>query len=224
MNSIKGFTFYQSYYESLKDFSKKDREEMLISIVNYVFEDKEPKLSGIRKAVWILIKPNLDCSKHKASNAKKENQIEIKSKSNENQIEINHLYDKEGRGGDKDKELIYNNNISNKNTNNKEINNNRNKEREDVASATNPALADILIFGTSLGSDKKYCEKFYNHYESVGWVNGGGNKIKNWKLVFKNWLEEDSKKIVAFKRPQFAKSDKGRSILDKAIEEERNER
>ena len=43
--------------------------------------------------------------------------------------------------------------------------------------------------------DKKYCEKFYNHYESIGWVNGTGREIKNWKLVFNNWLEKDKKNM-----------------------------
>ena len=40
---------------------------------------------------------------------------------------------------------------------------------------------------------KDYCEKFYNHYESIGWVNGTGREIKNWKLVFNNWLKKDNK-------------------------------
>ena len=43
--------------------------------------------------------------------------------------------------------------------------------------------------------DKKYCEKFYNHYESIGWVNGTGREIKNWKLIFNNWLEKDKKNM-----------------------------
>lgn len=57
-----------------------------------------------------------------------------------------------------------------------------------------PTLTDIISYSEYLGiSDKGYCEKFYNHYESIGWVDKNGNKIKNWKLKFKYWIEEDKK-------------------------------
>lgn len=103
MNNITGFTFYASYHESLKDLEEKDRKEMLIAIVDYVFEDQEPNFNGFKKTIWTLIKPNLTTSKNKSKNAKKEtepNQQKNKNKSNENQKEINDLIDK-----DKDKEL-----------------------------------------------------------------------------------------------------------------------
>ena len=42
-------------------------------------------------------------------------------------------------------------------------------------------------------SSKEYCENFFNHYEAIGWVNGTGQQIKNWKLVFDNWIKKDGK-------------------------------
>ena len=55
-----------------------------------------------------------------------------------------------------------------------------------------PTLDDILGFASSLGMrDERYCQRFYNHYEAIGWVNGNGLKIKNWKLVFRNWMSKD---------------------------------
>lgn len=57
-----------------------------------------------------------------------------------------------------------------------------------------PTLADIISYSETLKvNDKEYCEKFYNHYESIGWVNGTGQEIKNWKLVFNNWIKKDKK-------------------------------
>lgn len=57
-----------------------------------------------------------------------------------------------------------------------------------------PTLAEIFNYSKSLNfDDKEYCEKFYNHYESIGWVNGTGQEIKNWKLVFNNWIKKDKK-------------------------------
>ena len=56
-----------------------------------------------------------------------------------------------------------------------------------------PTLQEIYEYGLSLGIENEYSELFFNHYESIGWVNGTGQKIKNWKLVFKNWIAKDNK-------------------------------
>lgn len=114
MNDIKGFTFFQSYYEALKDVSVEDRKEIINAILEFVFEDKEPVFIGSNKAIWTLIKPNLKTSKNKSKS--KQNQNEIKSKSNEkeeqnknvleeSQNESNDLHDKDKeKDKDKDKE------------------------------------------------------------------------------------------------------------------------
>ena len=109
MNDVKGFTFFQSYYEALKDLSIEDRKDIINAILEFVFEDKEPVFTGPNKTIWTLIKPNLKTSKNKSKS--KQNQNENKSKSNEeeeqnkniskeNQIESNNIQDKEE---DKDK-------------------------------------------------------------------------------------------------------------------------
>ena len=36
-------------------------------MINYVFEDKKPKLKGINKVIWALIEPNLEKSKNKSN-------------------------------------------------------------------------------------------------------------------------------------------------------------
>lgn len=84
----------------------------------------------------------------------------------------------------------------------KKIKENKNKEninkrvRESIKrkrkESYTPTLDEIINYGQDLKIEKNYCEKFYNHYESIGWVNGTGQNIKNWKLVFKNWLLQDN--------------------------------
>lgn len=76
----------------------------------------------------------------------------------------------------------------------KEIKENKNKERENIYNNIAPTLPEIINYALDLGIDnQEYCETFYNHYESIDWVNGTGQKIKNWKLVFKNWITKDNK-------------------------------
>ena len=88
MNNINSFTFYRDYYNLIDTISIKDKKELLVAITDYVFKDIEPNLSGHNQAIFNTLKSQLNVSKNKSNSAKKTNQIEIKSKSNENQIEI----------------------------------------------------------------------------------------------------------------------------------------
>ena len=87
-NSINSFTFYRDYYNLIDTISLKDKKELLAAITDYVFKDVEPNLSGHNLAIFNTLKSQLNVSKNKSNSARKENQIEIKSKSNGNQMEI----------------------------------------------------------------------------------------------------------------------------------------
>ena len=108
MNTIKGFSFYKSYYEALKEIPEKDKKEIIFAMINYVFEDKKPKFKGINKVIWSLIEPNLNTSKNKSNsnsgapignqNARKlgkneEENNSIKKQSKNNQKTTNDLKD-----------------------------------------------------------------------------------------------------------------------------------
>ena len=64
---IKAFSFYKSYYEALKEIPEKDKKDVIFAMINYVFENKKPKLKGVNKVIWTLIEPNLDKSKNKSN-------------------------------------------------------------------------------------------------------------------------------------------------------------
>ena len=64
---IKAFSFYKSYYEALKEMPEKDKKDVIFAMINYVFENKKPKLKGVNKVIWTLIEPNLDKSKNKSN-------------------------------------------------------------------------------------------------------------------------------------------------------------
>jgi len=85
-NSIQGFTFYRSYYDSMKELSDEDKKEMIYAILDFVFKDIEPTFTGIKKMAWQLIKPNLNTSKNRSNNGSiKSNEIkknQMKSKTN----------------------------------------------------------------------------------------------------------------------------------------------
>lgn len=204
-----------------------DNEEAGIifkAIYEYEVNKTEPKLNKMMKIIFKQFKVKLDnydnayeekCLKNKENitrywEEKKNNSNEyerIRSNTNVYKIKENKRKEnkiKTNKIKDNIKEYIKENN----NINKKEINNKSERIKESmrgniVAIATTPTLELISSYGADLGIDKEYCERFFNHYESIGWVNGTGQQIKNWKLIFKNWVMKDNltvKKDSEFKK------------------------
>lgn len=170
-----------------KENAKKiiERFEKELNLVKYSKNTKEILLLNFYKYNWTpshLIKA---CIKKELNEVKEPVFIEYIKK----MIEYKYPIDRVSIPlGEKEKEK--------ENKNKKEnINNINNSERENINTPTaSPTLAEIYNYACSLDiNDKDYCERFYNHYESIGWVNGTGREIKNWKLVFNNWLKKDNK-------------------------------
>lgn len=87
-SNINSFTFYFDYFNLVDTLPIEDKQILLVAITDYVFKDIEPSLSGHNQAIFNTLKAQLNVSKNKSNNAKKNNQIKIKQKSNENQMKI----------------------------------------------------------------------------------------------------------------------------------------
>ena len=205
MNKIESLTIIRSYHEALSELCDRDKKALLVAITNYVFDDITPEFKGVKKSIWSLIEPHLKVSKIKANSAKKksnQNQNEIKSKSKQNHNSTSVLSEKENKKEKKNKEIEI------------EDSERENIKREKPTGFTPPTLTEIINFAKSIDfNDEEYCERFYNHYQSVGWVNGAGNKIQDWKLLFKNWVKKDKEKS----KPQKSKMD---LVFEQFMEEE----
>lgn len=71
MNNINGFTFFRNIYELLDNLDTKNKRIMLEAIVDYMFKDIEPNLTGMNKAIWLNIVMVLNKSKRNIKNGSK---------------------------------------------------------------------------------------------------------------------------------------------------------
>lgn len=78
------FTFYRSFWESLKELPKKDQLPFVFAICSYVFEEETKPITGAAKSAFVLVKPILDKASKKAASGK---QGGIKPKANNKQME-----------------------------------------------------------------------------------------------------------------------------------------
>lgn len=91
MNDINSFTFYSNYYELIDNLDRENKLIMLEAIVDYVFKDKEPELTGMNKAIWTNIVLPITKSKNNSKRSQNHNQKETEKKPKGNQKETNNI-------------------------------------------------------------------------------------------------------------------------------------
>ena len=85
MKERDSFIFYRSFYESILELPEDNQKDLLLAIANYSLNFKEPSLKGLSKAVWMLIKPQLDANNKRYENGTKGGRPKTKKKPNNNQ-------------------------------------------------------------------------------------------------------------------------------------------
>lgn len=61
-------------------------------------------------------------------------------------------------------------------------------EKESSKGFVAPSLSDVSLYFEEKNANTIEAEKFFNHYESNGWLVGGKSKMKNWQAAARNWL------------------------------------
>ena len=67
------------------------------------------------------------------------------------------------------------------------------KEKLREKKFSKPGLSEIKMYFEEKEADPDDAEKFYNHYESNGWLIGGKSKMKNWQAAARNWMLNSKK-------------------------------
>lgn len=196
----KGFLLLNNQIEIIEDLSDEQAGQLLKAFYDYN-NGKEVKLKGLMKSIFKNFKVVFDENEQRYQEKCEKNKKNIEEYWKKVKEEKNtNVYERK-RMNTMATNININKNINtniNTNLNESRLNNNKlniNKsEREKGTPTASPTLEEIFNYSSSLNiNDKDYCEKFYNHYESIGWVNGTGREIKNWKLIFNNWIKKDRK-------------------------------
>lgn len=84
------FIFYRSFYEAISELPKENQADTYDAIMQYALNQREIELTGISKAIFSLVKPQLDANYKKYENGKqKKSKKEAKVKQNESKAETN---------------------------------------------------------------------------------------------------------------------------------------
>lgn len=191
---------YYDYKEQFDLLTDEQLRKIIYAMIEFDKTGKEPELDQFLKMAFVPIKKRLILDKKNWENVKKRNQQNIKKRW-ENNGKVYDGIQPYTTVYDSLPEFTKNTDIDIDIDKDKGIEKEKEKDREcesklshNIDTFVSPTLTEIISYSHSLDfNDDEYCEKFYNHYESIGWVNGAGREIKNWKLIFKNWLKKDKK-------------------------------
>lgn len=204
------FIFYRSFMESIDQAPEPDQLQLYRAISRYALDRTEPdNLIGMVKAVWLVIKPQLDANWNKYLNGRKGGAPQG-SKNNP-----------DGRRGKfnnaplTNQELTLTNQELTKNKPNVNDNDNVNDNVNDNASSkddmcvspkrknkkfTKPTLEEVkaYILGENIANvdpDQWFC-----YYESNGW-RVGKNPMRDWKASVRTWSKNGFNKPTPQNQP-----------------------
>ena len=84
------FIFYRSFYDAINELPKENQADTYSAIARYALDQEETELTGISKAIFSLVKPQLDANYKKYENGKqKKSKTEAKDKQKESKTETN---------------------------------------------------------------------------------------------------------------------------------------
>lgn len=71
LNKKDSYIFYRSFYEAMEDLADSEQLDIYRAITIYALEGKEPDMTSYPKAIFRLIKPQLDANTKRYENGKK---------------------------------------------------------------------------------------------------------------------------------------------------------
>lgn len=197
--------FYKSWLDAIKNLPREVQGDVLTAIIEYgLYGETTEPLKPITKAMLAMVKPQIDSNNLKYANGckasefgklggrpkkNKENPKETPTEPQENPKETPNVYDNVyvyditppiipqqgeiGFSGGKPK-----------------------RGRKPKVEFIPPALEEVQFYFQSSGLPawEIEAEKFYNHWDSQGWMKGTGAKIVNWDSLANNWILTEKEK------------------------------
>ena len=182
------FIFYRSFYEAIKEIPPEDQLQVYKAISIYALEQKEISLTGIARAIFSLVKPQLDANYKKYENGKqKKSKTEANNKQKESKSETN---------------VNVNDNVNvNENDNNNNVGESCVDGLQDVINFYNNNVGSLTPYGLKLIED--YISELGKDvviYAMQISVEADKRTMQYIKAILNNWSKKGIKTLVEAKK------------------------
>lgn len=168
------YIFYRSFYEAIKEIPELDQLSVYKAISIYALEQEEIELTGIAKAIFSLVKPQLDANYKKYENGKqKKSKTEAKDKQTISKIGTN---------------VNVNENVNDNVNENNNVNDSCVDGLQEVIEFYNNNIGSITPFGLEILSDyTKDLNKDIVLYAMQISVEANKRSLSYIKAILNNW-------------------------------------
>lgn len=174
--------FYRSYMEALSALPEEQRRRLFDAIIAYSLDDVIPDFEGVDKALFLLIKPQVDANNKRYENGKKGAES-----------------GKMGGRPPKNKQENNPNETPKKPLNNPNetpnANDNVNEDVKQLEEREPPTLEEITAYCLERNNNID-AQRFYDYYAATGWKIRG-QRITDWQALVRRWESNGSDSSVA---------------------------
>ena len=229
MGNRDSFIFYGSFYEAISCLDDATRLQCYDAVASYAITGIDPELNGVAKAIFALIKPQIDANNKRYNNGCKGAEY---GKKGGRPVTKNPIGDNdENPIGDTSKNPIGDNDENPKETPNEKENENVNenenekeKENESPSETKREKQAKekrTRFSAPSVDEVRNYCrergnsidaETFVDFYASKGWK-VGNSPMKDWQSAIRTWEKRESRASPREQPASFNANDYLRGII-----------
>ena len=221
MGNRDSFIFYGSFYEAISCLDDATRLQCYDAVASYAITGSEPELNGVAKAIFALVKPQIDANNKRYSNGckgaeygKKGGRPVIKNPigvNDENPIGVN---DENPNETPNEKENVNEN--ENENEKEKENESPSETKREKQAKEKRkrfsaPSVDEVRDYCRERGNSID-AETFVDFYASKGWK-VGNTPMEDWRSSVRTWEKRECRASPREKPASFNANDYLQGII-----------
>lgn len=170
---------YYDYLEQFECLTDEQLRKLIYAMIEFDKNGNEQKLDKVTKMAFIPIRKRLILDKKKWEDTCKANSENAKKRWNNENTTVCDRMPKDAKYTDIERDI------------DKEKEKDKERESNNIYPTDTPTLSELHSFCQENNMEEFDCEYFYDYYEANGWIDGRGNKIKNWKSKVKNWYKND---------------------------------
>ena len=169
------FIFYRSFFEASKPLNNEMKAEFFEAILEFAFNQNETEMQPMVKAMFSLVKPQLEANQKRYENGLKGGRSKTKTKPKKNQTKTKVE--------------------ANKNVNvnvNDNVNGNDKPKKKTFTPPTFEEFSKFIV--EDLKEYQLDANQIFNYYKDAEWHDAGGKPVKNWKQKVRGvWCKAENK-------------------------------
>lgn len=182
-----------SYHEAIKDLPDADRLQMYDAIIRYGLYGEAVELSGVAKALFTLIKPNIDSSqtRYRAAKANGEKGGRPAKNQSKNQIGNQSKNQNENQNQNQTKNQSINHDIDS--DFDSETDSEFERESDTAPAPAPPTVEDVREYCLAEGISDSSVQRFVDYYAARDWK-AKGEPVSDWRALFRVWADREYQK------------------------------